>query len=56
MLIGTNDSVYTEEKNGFFTQQDYDYHLIKDCCDDITVLHAPDDQTVPFAHGEKIAS
>lgn len=56
ILVGTNDSVYTETQNGFFSDVDYAYEVIRTYCANITVLHSQDDQTVPFAHWEKIAT
>ncbi len=55
VLVATNDAVFPEDKNWFFGSEDYVYETIKDACADITVLHSRDDETVPFAHGEKIA-
>ncbi len=55
ILVATNDSIYSESSNGFFSDKDYDYTLLQSVCHDYVVYHSTDDERVPFLHGEKIA-
>ena len=62
VLIATNSGllvdrfILNESNHGFYTEQGYNFTVIKKHCDDFTVLHSRDDKWVPFAHGEKNAS